>query len=65
MSLNVHQDNEPILDGSHPIVLTSVGCPRTLQFWDLYAESSGNLVDEVIVRQGDLLLMNRGCQNKL
>ena len=64
-ALNLHQDNEPILDGSHPIVLTSVGCPRTIQFWDSYAESSGNLVDEVIVRQGDLLLMNPGCQNKL
>ena len=64
-ALNLHQDNEPILDGSHTIVLTSVGCPRTIQFWDSYAESYGNLVDEVIVRQGDLLLMNPGCQNTL
>ena len=40
-ALSLHQDNEEILDESLPIVITSVGPARTLQFWDADSESKG------------------------
>ena len=64
-ALSLHQDNEEILDESHPIVITSVGPARTLQFWDADSESKGKLIKEVTPSQGDLLLMKAGCQSKL
>ena len=64
-ALSLHQDNESILDKSHPIILTSIGSPRTLQFWDSDREIDGNLVHEVTVKQGDLLFMESGCQDNL
>ena len=64
-ALSLHQDNESILDGSHPIALTSVGSPRTLQFWNAKCEDDGSLINEVTVKQGDLLIMEAGCQDTL
>ena len=64
-SLSLHQDNEAILDGSHPIVVTSIGSSRTLQFWDSGSEHSGTLMKEVRIVQGDLLIMKPHCQDVL
>ena len=38
---------------------------RTLQFWDSHSEQTGNLVKEVTPHEGDLLIMNVGCQSHL
>lgn len=65
VALSLHQDNEEILDGSHPIVVTSIGGPRTLQFWDSNSENNGELIEEVELIQGDLLVMKPGCQEVL
>ena len=60
-----HPNNEAILDGSHPIVVTSIGSSRTLQFWDSGSEHSGTLMKEVRIVQGDLLIMKPHCQDVL
>ena len=64
-ALSLHQDNESILDPNHPIVVTSLGHPRTLEFWNSKHEASGKLVKKVTPTQGDLLVMNGGCQTSL
>ena len=64
-ALSLHQDNESVLDQSHPIVVTSVGAVRTLQFWDTNSEKSGHLVKEVSPKQGDIVIMGVGCQEHL
>lgn len=64
-ALSLHQDNESVLDDAHPIVITSLGSARTLEFWDSRSESTGKLVKKVTPVQGDLLLMNKGCQDNL
>ena len=64
-ALSLHQDDESILDSSHPIVIASLGTPRTIQFWDSNSESSGRLVKEVTPAQGDLVIMEKGCQEHL
>ena len=64
-ALSLHQDNEKILDGDQPIVITSVGSSRILQFWDSNSEQNGQLIEEVNLSQGDLLIMKSGCQDLL
>ena len=64
-ALSLHQDDESILDDSHPIVVTPFGQPRTVQFWSSKQETSGTLIKEVMPLQGDLLIMKEGCQKNL
>ena len=64
-SVSLHQDNEEIIDNAHPIVIAPFGTSRSLHFFDSYSEASGNLIMEVAPVQGDIVIMNPGCQEKL
>ena len=63
--VGLHQDNESILDSNHPIVITSLGNPRLLEFWDSRCETNGNIVKQLLPNEGDLVIMEVGCQEKL
>ena len=43
-ALPLHQDNESILDNSHPIDIAPIGCSRKIEFWDSHSESLGSKV---------------------
>lgn len=64
-ALSLHQDDESILDESHPIVITPFGSQRTVEFWDSNHESHGKLIKQITPVQGDMLVMNVGCQTNL
>ncbi len=64
-ALTLHQDNEAIIDNSHPIVITTIGSSRTLEFWDSKSDSSGTLIKQLTPNEGDLVIMGVGCQEKL
>ena len=63
--VGLHQDKEAIIDNSHPMVITSLGSTRTLEFWDSKSESTGTLVKQIVPKEGDLVIMNVGCQEML
>lgn len=64
-ALSLHQDNESILDGNHPIVVTTIGDPRDIEFWSSKKECEGQLVRRLTPMEGDLLIMEKGCQKML
>ena len=64
-TLSLHQDDESILDSSHPIVVAPLGCSRTIEFWDSKSESTGELITQATPKEGDILIMQPGCQEKL
>lgn len=63
--LSLHQDNEEILDKSHPIMVVSVGDTRELEFWDNKSECNGKLVAKFSATEGSLVAMLPGCQELL
>ena len=64
-ALSLHKDDEQIIDNDHPIVTASLGSTRVLQFWDSKTECTGTLIKEINPSEGDLIVMNTGCQEKL
>ena len=63
--LNLHQDNEDVMDQSHPICNISIGSTRQLKFWNSETEETGQLISNVTLAEGSLLLMKPGCQTHL
>ena len=63
--VGLHQDNEPIIDNTHPMVITSLGSTRSIEFWDSKYESTGKLIKQVEPIEGDLVIMEVGCQSML
>ena len=63
--LTLHQDNEELLDPTHPISNISIGSDREIQFWDSNNEKTGNLTVHLYLTEGSLLTMKAGCQIKL
>ena len=64
-SLSLHQDNEDIMDTSHPICNITIGSTRSIEFWDSKSADDGKLVKRLLMEEGTLVTMESGCQDKL
>ena len=46
-------------------MVTFIGDPRDIKFWSSKKECEGHLVQRLTPMEGDILIMEKGCQIKL
>ena len=63
--LSRHQDNEDIIDNSHPICNLSLGSSGEIQFWNTPSDGTGDLVHHIFMQEGTIVIMKPECQAKL
>lgn len=65
IALGFHQDNEDLFDPNSSIFNVSLGSSRTIEFRDAPTATTGTLIHSVFLQEGSVLIMKRGCQERL
>ena len=60
--IRLHDDFEWEMDHSQPFVNVSIGCCRKIEFFHNYQKASETPAKVVLVQNGSMYTMNKGCQ---